>query len=89
VPRCTTPAARQAAGSPARCRPATASARTPAQPSGATRPAAASAATARRAQELLVDAGLDEAAAESDVRALHDGRVLVLVTTEADVAAHI
>jgi hypothetical protein len=40
-------------------------------------------------KSLLVDAGLDEAAAESDVRALHDGRVLVLVTTEADVAAHI
>jgi hypothetical protein len=32
---------------------------------------------------LLVDAGLDEPTAESDVRALHDGRVLVLVTLGA------
>jgi hypothetical protein len=31
-------------------------------------------------KSLLVDAGLDDATAESDVRALHDGRVLVLVT---------
>lgn len=31
-------------------------------------------------KRMLVDAGLDEAAAEKDVRALHDGRVLVLVT---------
>jgi hypothetical protein len=28
---------------------------------------------------ILVDAGLDRAAAERDVRALHDGRALVLV----------
>jgi hypothetical protein len=32
---------------------------------------------------LLVDAGLDEPTAETDVRALHDGRVLVLVTLGA------
>jgi hypothetical protein len=31
----------------------------------------------------LVDAGLDDSAAETDVRALHDGRVLVLVTLGA------
>jgi len=34
-------------------------------------------------KRLLVDAGLDESAAEADVRALHDGRVLVLVTLGA------
>ena len=34
-------------------------------------------------KKLLVDAGLDEDAAESDVRALHDGRALVLVTVGA------
>ena len=34
-------------------------------------------------KELLVDAGLDEPTAETDVRALHDGRVLVLVTLGA------
>ena len=33
-----------------------------------------------RLKKLLVDAGLDDDAAESDVRALHGGRVLVLVT---------
>lgn len=32
-------------------------------------------------KRLLVDAGLDEDSAESDVRALHDGRVLVLMTS--------
>jgi hypothetical protein len=32
---------------------------------------------------LLIDAGLDDATAETDVRALHDGRVLVLVTLDA------
>ena len=32
---------------------------------------------------MLVDAGLDEAAADADVRALHEGRVLVLVRTGA------
>jgi hypothetical protein len=32
---------------------------------------------------LLVDAGLDDDTAETDVRALHDGRVLVLVTLGA------
>ena len=37
----------------------------------------------RRLQQLLVDAGLDEETAASDVRALHDGRVLVLVTLGA------
>ena len=34
-------------------------------------------------KSLLVDAGLDDATAETDVRALHDGRVLVLVTLAA------
>jgi hypothetical protein len=34
-------------------------------------------------KRLLVDAGLAEHVAESDVRALHDGLVLVLVATEA------
>jgi hypothetical protein len=34
-------------------------------------------------KSLLVDAGLDDGAAESDVRALHDGRVLVLVSLGA------
>jgi hypothetical protein len=34
-------------------------------------------------KELLLDAGLDEQTAETDVRALHDGRVLVLVTLGA------
>jgi len=33
----------------------------------------------RGLKRLLVDAGVDADAAESDVRALHDGRVLVLV----------
>jgi hypothetical protein len=37
----------------------------------------------RQLKKLLVDAGLDEAAAETDVHALHDGRVLVLVTLGA------
>jgi hypothetical protein len=37
----------------------------------------------RRLKELLIDAGLDESTAETDVRALHDGRVLVLVTLGA------
>ena len=37
----------------------------------------------QRLKKLLVDAGLDDDAAESDVRALHDGRVLVLVTLAA------
>jgi hypothetical protein len=32
-------------------------------------------------KRLLVDAGLDDEVAEADVRALHAGRVLVLVTT--------
>jgi hypothetical protein len=36
-----------------------------------------------RLKTLLVDAGLDDEVAESDVRALHDGRVLVLVTVGA------
>lgn len=34
----------------------------------------------QRLKKLLVDAGLEDDVAESDVRALHDGRVLVLVT---------
>jgi hypothetical protein len=34
-------------------------------------------------KSLLLDAGLDEPTAESDVRALHEGRVLVLVTLAA------
>jgi hypothetical protein len=34
-------------------------------------------------KSLLVDAGLDDSTAETDVRALHDGRVLVLVTLGA------
>jgi hypothetical protein len=37
----------------------------------------------RQLKQLLVDAGLDEPTAETDVRALHDGRVLVLVTLGA------
>ena len=37
----------------------------------------------RKLKELLVDAGLDEPTAEADVRALHEGRVLVLVTLGA------
>jgi hypothetical protein len=37
----------------------------------------------RKLKELLIDAGLDEPTAETDVRALHDGRVLVLVTLGA------
>ena len=36
-----------------------------------------------RLKKLLVDAGLDDNVAESDVRTLHDGRVLVLVTLGA------
>ena len=36
-----------------------------------------------RLKRLLVDAGLDDHIAESDVRTLHDGRVLVLVTLGA------
>ena len=40
----------------------------------------------RALKRLLVDAGLDDDVAESDVRALHDGRVLVLVSTTAAVA---
>jgi hypothetical protein len=37
----------------------------------------------RTLRRLLVDAGLDEHVADSDVRALHGGRVLVLVSTAA------
>lgn len=37
----------------------------------------------RHLKRLLVEAGLDDDAAESDVRALHEGRVLVLVTTDS------
>jgi hypothetical protein len=38
-------------------------------------------------KRLLVDAGLDEDSAECDVRALHDGRVLVLMTSATVSAA--
>jgi hypothetical protein len=41
----------------------------------------------RHLKRLLLDAGLDEQAADADVHALHDGRVLVLVTTDAVSAA--
>jgi hypothetical protein len=37
----------------------------------------------QRLKTLLVDGGLEDHVAESDVRALHDGRVLVLVTLGA------
>jgi hypothetical protein len=37
----------------------------------------------RHLKRLLLEAGLGDDAAESDVRALHEGRVLVLVTTDA------
>src|SRR3712207_4859665 len=43
----------------------------------------------RHLKRLLVDAGLDDGTADADVRALHDGRVLVLVTTEAVSAARV
>jgi hypothetical protein len=39
----------------------------------------------RTLKRLLVEAGLDEDVADADVRALHDGRVLVLVTTDVAV----
>jgi hypothetical protein len=35
----------------------------------------------RGLKRMLLEAGLDEAAADADVRALHEGRVLVLVRT--------
>jgi hypothetical protein len=44
----------------------------------------------RGLRTMLLDAGLDEAAADADVRALHEGRVLVLVVSaaiDADAAA--
>jgi hypothetical protein len=37
----------------------------------------------RKLKELLIEAGLDDATAEDDVEALHDGRVLVLVSLAA------
>jgi hypothetical protein len=37
----------------------------------------------RGLRRMLLEAGLDEAAAAGDVRALHEGRVLVLVRTDA------
>jgi hypothetical protein len=46
----------------------------------------------RRLEKLLVDAGLDQAIATTDVGALHTGRVLVLVQSESaldDIAAAI
>ena len=42
----------------------------------------------RALQRMLVEAGLDDATARADVRALHDGRVLVLVrAADGDAAA--
>jgi hypothetical protein len=45
----------------------------------------------RRVRRLLLDAGLDEATAERDVAALHEGRILVLADvgdrSEAQAAA--
>jgi hypothetical protein len=38
-------------------------------------------------KRLLVDAGIEDDSAESDVRALHDGRVLVLMTSAAITSA--
>jgi hypothetical protein len=43
----------------------------------------------RRLKHLLVNAGLHDETAESDVRALHDGRVLVLVILAAVSADHV
>jgi hypothetical protein len=43
----------------------------------------------RSLKHLLVTAGLEDETAESDIRALHDGRVLVLVTLAAASADHI
>ena len=47
--------------------------------------------THRNLRSALMEAGLDEATADADIKALHQGRVLVLVQTgtrsEADVAA--
>jgi hypothetical protein len=40
----------------------------------------------RDLRSVLIDAGLDAETAETDVRALHDGRVVVLVSTDGDVA---
>jgi hypothetical protein len=37
----------------------------------------------RKLKQLLVDAGLDDMTADRDVEALHDGRVLVLVSLSA------
>jgi hypothetical protein len=43
----------------------------------------------RGLKRMLLEAGLDEAAADADVRALHAGRVLVLVRTDALDAARV
>jgi hypothetical protein len=43
----------------------------------------------RKVKRLLTDAGLDEAAAERDVEALHAGRVLVLVQAPEGDAARV
>jgi hypothetical protein len=43
----------------------------------------------RKVKRLLTDAGLDDAAAERDVEALHAGRVLVLVQASEDDAARV
>jgi hypothetical protein len=41
----------------------------------------------RGLKALLLEAGLDEAAADADVEALHSGRVLVIVTASDERAA--
>jgi hypothetical protein len=38
--------------------------------------------THRNLRKSLIEAGLDEATAEADIKALHQGRVLVLVQTD-------
>jgi hypothetical protein len=43
----------------------------------------------RGLKRMLLEAGLDEASAEADVRALHAGRILVLVATGAVGAAEV
>ncbi|MEA2385293.1 MAG: hypothetical protein QOH72_5264 [Solirubrobacteraceae bacterium] len=43
----------------------------------------------RGLKRMLLDAGLDEATADADVRALHEGRILVLVATGAVGAAEV
>jgi hypothetical protein len=50
---------------------------------GATAAATEGVAGHHRLKQLLVQAGLDDATAERDVEALHEGRVLVLVSLDA------